>query len=276
MKRHRFKFRSFLLLLSAVIGLLIQSCNKSTSRSSAGSAHFEVLLTDDPSTYDAVNIDIQQVEILASADSSAADSGAGSGWRTVPLFRPGVYNLLDFRNGMDTVLGAVDIPAGTIAQIRLILGDSNTVVVGGESYPMKTPSAQQSGLKLHLDATLAGGIVYKLWIDFDAARSIVQTGNGKFLLKPVIRAYSAAIGGSIKGYVLPGAAKPEVLAIQGVDTLMALPDSATGYYFFGGVNAGAWNLLFQPADTTFADSSSTVTVSTGVVTDAGSMTLRSK
>lgn len=275
MKTHRFKIK-FLFLLSASVGLLILSCNKSTSRTSAGSAHFEVLLTDDPSTYDAVNIDIQQVEILASADSSAADSGAGSGWRTVPLFRPGVYNLLDFRNGMDTVLAAADVPAGTITQIRLILGDSNSVVVGGQPYPMTTPSGQQSGVKLQLHAALTGGIVYKLWIDFDAARSIVQTGNGKYLLKPVIRAYSAAIGGSIKGYVLPGAAKPQVLAIQGGDTLLALPDSATGYYFFGGVNAGAWNLLFQPADTTFADSSASVTVSTGVVTDAGTLTLRPK
>src|SRR5262249_53270393 len=151
-------------------------------------------------------------------------------------------------------------------QLRLILGDSNSVVIGGQSYAMKTPSAQQSGLKLNINATLTGGIVYRLWIDFDAGHSIVATGNVKYILKPVIRTYADAIGGSIKGYVLPAAAEPEVFAVQGTDTLMALPDSATGYYFFAGVNAGAWNLLFHAQDTAYADTTSPVTVTTGVVT----------
>jgi len=190
------------------------------------------------------------------------------------LLRPGIYNLLDFRNGIDTVLAATDLPAGTLSQMRLILGDSNSVVVNGQSYPLKTPSAQESGLKFNIHATLTGGIVYRLWIDFDGARSIVSTGSGKYILKPVIRTYSEAIGGSIKGYVLPAAAKPEVFAIQGTDTLLALPDSATGYYFFGGVNAGSWNLLFHAQDTLYADTTAMVTVSTGVVTDADSVLLR--
>ncbi|HLI92466.1 MAG TPA: DUF4382 domain-containing protein [Puia sp.] len=267
---------SSLLFLSGLISLPLLSCKKTASSGRNGTSHLQVMLTDGPATYDAVYIDIQQVEVNASADSNATDSGAGSGWQTVPLLRPGVYNLLDFRNGMDTVLAAADLPAGKLSQIRLVLGDSNEVVIAGQSYPMKTPSAQESGLKLNFSATLTPGIDYKLWIDFNASRSIVETGNGKFILKPVLRAYTAAIGGSIKGFVLPGAAMPEVWAIQGADTMLALADTTTGYYFFGGVNAGSWNLLFQPRDTSFADSSAMVTVSTGVVTDAGTMNLRLK
>jgi hypothetical protein len=228
-------------------------------------------LTDGPANYDAVLIDIQQVEVNASSDS-ASDSG----WHSIPLLRPGIYNLLDFKNGIDTVLGSADLPAGKISQLRLVLGDSNSVIVGGQSFPLKTPSGQQSGLKLNINATLTGGILYRLWIDFDAGRSIVATGNGKYILKPVIRTYADALGGSIKGNVLPAAAKPEVWAVQGTDTLMALPDTATGYYFFAGVNAGPWNLLFHAQDSAYADTTSLVTVSTGVVTDAGTVTLRKK
>lgn len=247
---------------------IFYSCNKTTSVEN-GTGHLEVRLTDDPSTFDAVYIDIQQVEVNVSSDT-----GASSGWHPVPLIRPGIYNLLNFRNGIDTVLAATDLPAGTYSQIRLILGDSNSVVVGGQSYPLKTPSGQESGLKLNIHATLTAGIVYRLWIDFDAGRSIVTTGNGKYILKPVIRTFSEAIGGSIKGYVLPAAARPEVFAIQGTDTLLALPDSATGYYFFGGVNAGSWNLLFHAQDTTYVDTNASVSVSTGVVTDADTVLLR--
>ena len=160
--------------------------------------------------------------------------------------------------------------------MRLILGNNNSVVINGQSYPLATPSSMQSGLKFNIHATLTGGIVYRLWIDFDAGSSIVTTGNGGYILKPVIRTYTEAIGGSIKGFVLPVAARPEVFAIQGTDTLLALPDTATGYYFFGGVNAGSWNLSLHALDSTYKDTTFSVSVSTGAVTNAGSVTLIKK
>lgn len=104
----------------------------------------------------------------------------------------------------------------------------------------------------------------------------MYTGSGSYSLKPVIRTYSEAVGGSIKGYVLPSASSPIVWAVQGTDSLMALPDSATGYYFFGGVNAGSWNLPPHALDSTYKDTTYAVSVSTGVVTNAGTVTLTKK
>jgi hypothetical protein len=256
------------LLLPITAGLLtFAACRKSSSTS--GTGRLEVRLTDAPAPYDAVYIDVQKVEVNVSGDT-----GTSKGWQTLPLLRPGVYNLLDFRNGIDTVLASTDLPAGTLSQMRLVLGNNNSVVIGGQTFPMATPSAQQSGLKFNIHAQLTSGIVYRLWIDFNAGSSIVTTGNGGYILKPVIRTYTEAIGGSIKGFALPAAAKPEVFAIQGTDTLLALPDSATGYYFFGGVNAGSWNLWLHALDSTAnRDTTFTVSVSTGVVTDAGTVTL---
>jgi len=260
----------FVVLATLASGSFIfLSCNKNSS--SSGPAHLQVMLTDGPANYDAVNIDVQRVEVNVSPDS-----GTNSGWQTVNVLRPGIYNLLNFKNGIDTLLASADLPAGTLSQMRLVLGSNNSVVINGQSFPLKTPSAQQSGLKFNIHSTLTAGIVYRLWIDFDASRSIVATGAGTYLLKPVIRTYAAAIGGSIKGTVLPSAAKPEVWATMGTDSLMALPDSATGYYFFGGVNAGTWNLLFHAQDTTYKDTAFTVSVSTGVVTNAGTVTLHKK
>jgi len=255
-------------VMMGVSTIMLISCNKNGS---GGTGHLEVRLTDDPSVYDAVYIDVQRVEINVSGDP-----GTSSGWQAVPIFRPGIYNLLDFKNGMDTVLAEGDFPAGKLSQMRLVLGDRNTVVIDGQSYELKTPSAQQSGLKFNIHATLTGGIVYRLWIDFDAGRSIVTTGNGGFILKPVIRTYTEAIGGSIKGYVLPAGARVQVWAAQGADTLLALPDTATGYYFFGGVNEGSWNLLFHAQDSTYKDTAFTVTVTTGAVTNGGTVTLQPK
>jgi len=104
----------------------------------------------------------------------------------------------------------------------------------------------------------------------------VSTGSGNYILKPVIRTYTEAIGGSIKGYVLPAAALPQVWAVQGTDTLLALPDSATGHYLIGGVNAGNWNLLLHAQDSSYTDTAFTVSVANGVVTNAGTVTLQKK
>ena len=63
-------------------------------------------------------------------------------------------------------------------------------MIGTESFDLTTPSAQQSGLKLNILATFLQGVAYEYIIDFDAARSIVTTGNGKFILKPTLKVFT--------------------------------------------------------------------------------------
>ena len=103
-------------------------------------------------------------------------------------------------------------------------------------------------------------------MDFDASRSIVKTGNGKYILKPVIRTSLAAVGGSIKGYVLPDSVNTAVYAIQGTDTVTGTYTS-TGSYMVKGLNAGSYTLAFAPADSAFKS-----TNVTGVNVTANSVT----
>jgi hypothetical protein len=253
--------------LAVIAGMLLYftSCQTNGINGSSGPSHFQVYLTDSPGDYQAVNIDIQKVMVNVSSDTSDNSSG----WKEVTMLRPGVYNLLNFRNGADTILAGVDLPAGSISQIRLVLGDSNSVVLNdGTVIPLKTPSAQESGLKLNIHTTLTAGIPYALELDFDAARSIVKAGNsGKYLLKPVIRTFAKAAGGAIEGVVLPDSAQAHVLAITPGDTMGAIPDNS-GYYKFWGVPTGAYQLIFD-ADTTTGyknDSLKNINVQTGQVT----------
>ncbi len=253
------------LAIAAGMLLYFTSCQTNGINGSSGPSHFQVYLTDSPGDYQAVNIDIQKVMVNVSSDTSDNSSG----WKEVTMLRPGVYNLLNFRNGADTILAGVDLPAGSISQIRLVLGDSNSVVLNdGTVIPLKTPSAQESGLKLNIHTTLTAGIPYALELDFDAARSIVKAGNsGKYLLKPVIRTFAKATGGAIEGVVLPDSAQAHVLAITPGDTMGAIPDNS-GYYKFWGVPTGAYQLIFD-ADTTTGyknDSLKNINVQTGQVT----------
>ncbi len=221
--------------------MLLAGCSKSEN---SGNAELQVMLTDAPAEYDAVLIDIQDVQIHVS------ENEAEGTWQSMDVNK-GVYNLLDFRNGMDTLLAAVVLPAGKISQMRLVLGPNNQLVEGGETHDLATPSAQQSGLKFNIHATLTGGVVYKLWIDFDAARSIVNKGNGGYLLKPVIRTFTEAMSGAISGTVSPAEALPYIMAISATDTLGTYA-SDNGNFRIDGVPAGTWNVMFDPKDP-FAD-----------------------
>jgi hypothetical protein len=251
------------------IAVLGASCTKSPDGPGGSSSHLDVYLTDAPGDYLGVWIDVQKIMVQAPTDSAGA-------WTDVPLVHAGMYNLLDFRNGADTVLGGVDLAAGKVSQIRLVLGDDNYLILKDSTkVPLTTPSAQESGLKLNIDADLKAGIPYALVLDFDASRSIVEAGHsGKYLLKPVIRTFAKAAGGSIEGVVLPDSAHPHVLAIMNTDTMGANPDDE-GNYKFWGVPAGSYSLVFQ-ADTTTGFQSQTldhVTVSTGEVTKADTVVL---
>src|SRR5690242_8947336 len=163
--------RNFLLLCSGAL-MLTTACKKEEATTSIGTTPVKVRMTDAPAAYDQVNVDIIGVEFKVNSGT------------TVNLnVNPGVYNLLDFANGVDTLIASADVPSGELSQVRLILGSNNTIVVDGQPYPLETPSAMQSGLKLNVHTTLQPGVLYELLLDFDASQSIVVEGNGTYKLK---------------------------------------------------------------------------------------------
>jgi hypothetical protein len=264
----------FPILGIAMLLFTLNACTKSDTASNQPSK-LNIYLTDAPANYKAVWIDIQQVLVKSSSDTSGSSSDT-SGWVSVPLLNPGKYDLLELRNGKDTLLGGVNLPTGTISQIRLVLGEDNQVVLeDGTTVDLKTPSGQQSGVKLNVNADLKGGVPYELVMDFDAARSIVKAGNsGQYLLKPVIRTFARAAGGAIQGVVLPDSANAQVMAIAGTDTLGAIPD-ASGVYKFWGIPENNYTLVFTPDANSgyIPDTLQNVVVTKGNVTQADTVRL---
>ena len=242
----------------AVISFVLAAgCKKSDSE---GTAVIEVRLTDAPADYEEVLVDNQDVQVESP-----------EGWKSLDVNK-GVYNLLDFRNGLDTLLGTAEIQAGHVSQVRLVLGENNKVRTTDGLFDLQTPSAQQSGLKLNIDADLTAGIVYRLWIDFDAARSVVDKGNGGFSLKPVIRAYSEAQGGAIAGIVSPAESLPVITAISNGDTLSTLA-AEDGNFILRAVPAGTWSVEFRPVSPYIADTLNGVEVQSGMVTELDTVVL---
>lgn len=245
------------LFFCSLLTLSLFSCSDKDSNEKA---KLEVRLTDDPAAFDAVFIDLKDVQINVTGDDN-------NGWQSLPGVQKGIYNLLDLVNDKDTLLVNADIPSGKLHQIRLVLGSNNSIVVNGTTIPLETPSAMQSGLKLNVQQTVTGGILYTMLLDFDAGKSIVQSGNGKYILKPVIRTVLNAVGGSIKGAVTPSTVLTAVYAINGTDTMTTFTDLSGGY-FIKGVPAASYTLKYWPTDTAYKSQ-----VKTGIIVTTGNVTV---
>ncbi len=255
----------FIAAALSVAGLT--ACNKddgsSGFNSSSSKATVGVHLTDGPADYDAIFLDVEAIELKTESDE----------WVALPLVRTGFYDILRFRNGADTLLGRVELPVGRVSEMRLILGDDSYLVEDGQTYDLKVPSGQSSGLKVKMDETLVAGGAYDFWLDFDAGKSVHQTGNGQYMLKPVVRGYTTLSNGRIRGYVLPLAAGTTVYAHNGVDTFSAIP-GPDGFFLISGMPAGTYTLHYDATAGTFNDIFVPgVVVSHGAITEQGSLTL---
>jgi hypothetical protein len=223
------------------------SCKKNGNGD--GTARLQVFLTDDPGDYEAVYIDVKDVQINVTGDDA-------TGWQSMKSVNTGAYDLLRLVNDDDTILADAEIPSGRLHQIRLVLGTENYVKLEGTSQLIKleTPSAEQSGLKLNVQQDITDERLYMILLDFDVAKSIVKTGSSKYILKPTIRAILNAVGGTIKGVVMPKDFQTTVYAVQGVDTIATTFTGINGGYLIKGLPAGNYNVFYNPSDNNYRDS----------------------
>ena len=163
--------KSKIIAIFSISVLFFIACKKES-----GSTALQVKLTDAPAAYDEVNVDIREVSIKMDDDSSS--------WISLPT-TAGIYNLLDYQNGVDTLIAQTVVTGSTVKEIRLVLGTENSIIVGGQSYPLTIPSGSESGLKIKMNKSLKEGVDY-LSLDFDAALSVSEELSG-YKLRPVIK-----------------------------------------------------------------------------------------
>lgn len=228
-----------------MFGLLaLSACSDDDNGSKDKTASVGFYLTDAPAVknYAAVNIDIRSISYSLGDES----------WVDLPV-KPSVIELLQFSNGKDSLLSNIELESGVkVTQIRLVLGDNNSLVLGdGTVVPLKVPSGQTSGLKFNVQSVpnLTSG--YRVVIDFDAASSIVAKGNGSYSLKPVIRAYIEANTSAISGKLMPENEAVRVFTLDAAgDTISTVSDTLQGnYYKLHGLFSGTYDIQLQDITT---------------------------
>jgi hypothetical protein len=258
--------------LTALVGITavftIVSCNKNNSSNSnpnipKGESQLSVYMMDGPVQYDSVFIDIRQIAVEIDTASKQSDPdeddewddnfcGRGRNasdksviWDTLTI-TPGVYNLLALRNGTDTLLTSSLITTGKVLKIRITLGNDNKIYTDSTtSYPLEVfgPHPYFTINVRREDVASVTNNELKLWLDFNLSRSIFFW-NGEFLLSPYIVVFNDQMMAKVEGTVLPPGAGALVEAINGTDTLYAIPWWG-GQYQFRNVPTGTWSLTFK-------------------------------
>ena len=241
----------FAVLALITTSVIFYSCQKEANNGNSAAdinkPHAATIYLTDHQTpiFDSVFIDLQKLEIKLESDTLPND-----GWVNLNI-RAGVYNILRFRNGLDTVFAVGILPNAKIRKIRLTLGTQNSVMKNGQSFPLKVKDEDRQ-VVANIDNSnfdISNGQV-SFSIDFDAGNSIQidNSGSGNnngFRLKSHIKVFSNNNSGRIEGKVLPVAADPIIKAVIGTDTATAIPDDHDGEFKIVGLNAGTYKVIID-------------------------------
>ena len=253
--------RSYSKLFTWLMGLLLAVVLAGCGSDGGGGAQpgtLGVSMTDAPACgFDAVNVTVSKVRVHQS--DNASENAAG--WTDITLNPPRKINLLDLNdptqpNRALESLGETPLEAGHYTQLRLVLVPNsggppfaNSIVLSAQpnnEIPLDTPSAVQSGIKLIHQFTVGSGQRVDLLLDFDGCTSIVQTGNGTYKLKPVIKVIPFVLNG-IEGFVDPTLFVNQVnvshvivsAQVNGDIVRATVPNTVTGEFFLAHLAAPA-------------------------------------
>ena len=208
--------------LAAVSESLTEGASSASLSSypSSSNSNFRVSLTDAPKKgLKSVNVNINHMELFIKKGPTEKRLIVGQNLRMV--------DLLTLQNGVLLPLEDIQMPDGIeISHIRLVLNNDNNhgIRIDGSRCEMKTPSGQQSGIKIILKDSIKieSNYRYSMVVDFDAEKSVVVRGNGSCLLKPVLKLASAT-----KQLIPPptptpsddtSSSNPDVPIVDGTDT----------------------------------------------------------
>ena len=109
--------RLFMSLAILMATSLFYSCSDDPK----GTATLQVALIDEAGDFEKVEIEILDVQINAATDEA--------GFESLAEVNTGVFDILTLTGGLEAILADVELPAGRVSQIRLILGDNNVLTI---------------------------------------------------------------------------------------------------------------------------------------------------
>ena len=182
------KYFKFLLLLGIILIFLTGCVSDLVVPGGLGTGTLKIYLTDAPGDYKEVNINISKIE------GHIADNGEEGSWEVLKEWHNGLAVDLIKLEDVSMLLASLELEPNKYTQLRIFLNGEASLVLEGEdgpngpteTVPLEIPSSANSGIKLNHPFKIVEGMITKLTIDFDAEKSVIKTGNGKYKMEPVI------------------------------------------------------------------------------------------
>lgn len=255
MSRTHVHWHSWLAAAARIVAGMLITCSRGedlaggaseTGNTSVGMLQIEAFDAPPPQNVEKLLLDLKSVQA----------HHIGLGWQTVST-TPRRIDFLTLINGRTAVIADTTLPMGQYGELRLHLGENNEIVVDGERYPLVVPSGLSSGVKIHLSLEIVANESSKVYLDFDASKSVKWNAN-RYKLAPSFSAYDASTCGRISGLVRSdlGAFLPrtQIQAIGTEDTLSTLNDENGNYSLL--LPSGTYDIVCetdqaQHVDTTY-------------------------
>jgi len=186
------RFRS---ALAVAVALAVSyACGGSPSGPSGASGSLTMMLKDSPYS------DAKSLLVTFSDVSVHRSDQPDDGWTKLPFAAGATSRTCDLKklqNAQD-ILGTGPLTAGHYTQVRLTVtgsvlyfdqaasGDpcgTSITAPSGRSSTLDIPSGQ---VKLNREFDVAAGGATTMLLDFDGDKSVHETGNGRFMMSPVI------------------------------------------------------------------------------------------
>ena len=184
--------------MAAAAALTVTSlaCGDSPSSPSNAPRTLNLMITDTPfSDAKAVLVTFSEVQVHRSEDN---------GWKTLPFGGGGALRTCDLKKlqSAQDILGVGALQAGHYTQIRLVVSEAKLffenasvgdpcaatfAVPAGRMADLEIPSGE---IKLNREFELKDSGATTILLDFDGDKSIKETGNGRFMMSPVITVVS--------------------------------------------------------------------------------------
>lgn len=173
------------------------------------------------------------------------------------------FNLLDLQNGRTDLLADADIPAGDYSLMRVYVTAGQVTLTDGHVFPLKVPSGEQTGIKLHFDFTVVASGDTSLLLDIDLSRAFRAIPSGHiddpstirgfhFTPSVALRLINVVEAGSISGNVTDAAGTPQagasVTAYRDDEEITTTSTDADGNYTLSGLPAGSYRVEVSTAD----------------------------
>ena len=179
------------LALAAAFAVGSAACSDSPSSPSLSGGNFNLRMRDTP---------FSDAKAVLVTFSSVRAHRSDSDWTVVPFINAATTRTCDLKKleTSEDVLGSAALPAGHYTQVRLMVqsatlffdnastGSACASSIGtpaGASAALEIPSGE---VKLNREFDITSSATTTMLLDFDGNQSIHLTGNGRYMMSPVV------------------------------------------------------------------------------------------